>query len=82
MKHWLIIYNRREGRLLSCDPFEDSRAALAERFRLECDAHPDVEIVVLGADSLETLKVTHGRYFMTAAEMAGRVLEQLEVHGP
>lgn len=63
MTYWLIAYNRKRGELLSCDPFEDSRAALAERFRLERDAHPDVEIVVLGADSLEALKVTHGRYF-------------------
>jgi hypothetical protein len=78
MSHWLIIYKRSEEKLLACDPFEDPRAALAERFRLERDAHPDVEIVVLGAESLEALKVTHGRYFMTVPELAGRMLSTLE----
>ena len=30
----------------------------------------EVEIVVLSAESAEALRWTHGRYFMTAAEMA------------
>ena len=77
MTHWLIIYNRPRGELLSCDEYADGQAALAERFRLERDAHPDIEIVVLGADSLEALKVTHGRYFYSAAELAQRGIAQI-----
>jgi hypothetical protein len=30
MMNWFIVYNRHEGKLLRCDPFENSRTALAE----------------------------------------------------
>lgn len=73
--NWLIIYHRRRGALLSCDPYEDGQEALAGRFRLERDAHPDVEIVVLGADSLEDLKAMHGRYFLSMPELVARLGE-------
>jgi len=76
MTHWLIIYHRKRGELLSCDEYADSREALAERFRLERDAHPDVEIVVLGAESLEALKVTHGRYFCSTGELLRRMANE------
>jgi hypothetical protein len=73
--NWLIIYKRSEGSLLRCDQIADSRAALAERFRLEREhaGDPDLEIVVLGADSLEALKVTHARYFFTLPELVSRM---------
>lgn len=66
MFHWLIVFRRSAGELLRFERYEDSGEALGERFRLErepggCD--PDLEIVVLGADSADTLRVTHSRYF-------------------
>ena len=72
--NWLIVYKRSDGKLLRCDEFADGRAALAERFQAEREhaGDPDLEIVVLGADSLEALKVTHGRYFLSAPELAAR----------
>lgn len=66
MPSWLIVYRRKRGELLRCDEYADSAEASTERFRLERE-HPgdrDLEIVVLGADSLETVKRTHGRYFL------------------
>ena len=65
MSSWLIVYARRTANLLRCEEFSDSREALRERFVVEGANrdNPDLEVVVLGADSLSTIKVTHGRYF-------------------
>ena len=65
IKHFLIIYNRRSGDRRLTD-YAD--AAQAIRARLEAESgssNPDVEIVVIGAASLDDLKVTHSRYFTT-----------------
>lgn len=80
MSHWLIVYRRSAGTLERCDEYVDGRQALADRFTLEREhrGDPDVEVVVLGADSLETLKVTHGRYFCTLGELAERLRETLD----
>ncbi|OFT77996.1 hypothetical protein HMPREF3104_00425 [Corynebacterium sp. HMSC30G07] len=65
MKQFLIVYNRRTGdRQLT----EYAYGAQAIRARLEAESqnsNPDVEIVVIGAASLDDLKVTHSRYFTT-----------------
>ena len=65
MKYWLIVYAKRSGRLLRCKEFSDGQEALRRRFTAErvYAGNPDLEIVVLGADSLDALKVTHSRYF-------------------
>jgi len=69
IKHFLLTYNLRRGLLEHIDQFgEDTRAAttayadLEEKFRAR-DDHNDYEIVLIGADSLETVQVTHSRYF-------------------
>lgn len=69
LHHFLIIYNLREGRLVSLTPFDrDARtaaeayAAVEEAYRERAD-QGDYEIVLVGADSLETIQVTHSRYF-------------------
>lgn len=77
MKLFLIVYDRRAGRLLYQREFgpEERDEALRERFSRE-DAekhHAEVEVVLLGADSLETLKRTHARYFQTREEIARSV---------
>lgn len=63
--NWLVIYRRSEGKLLRCAPVEDGQEAIAERFRIKREhaTDPDLEIVVLGADSVAALRATHGRYF-------------------
>ena len=65
MKYFLIVYNRRTG---DRQMTEYTDAAQAIRARLEAESgssNPDVEIVVIGAASLDDLKVTHSRYFTT-----------------
>jgi hypothetical protein len=73
MRSFLLIYNRRSGQLVSIDEFEPGRDAdaLARRFELErtYQDDPDIEIVTLGAESLQSLKRTHGRYFRTVEEL-------------
>ena len=71
MKYFLIVYDRSLGKRLELRQFGTKRAvALVERFSLEESYrdNPDIEIVVLGADSLEALKKTHGRYFKSLRE--------------
>jgi hypothetical protein len=67
MRLFLIIYDRHAGRLLELREFEpgERAQALAARFRRELDErrHPEIEVVLLAAPSLETLQRTHSRYF-------------------
>jgi hypothetical protein len=63
--HFLMVYDRPRGELVSITPFEDSQEALRARFAEERDhlQDPDLEIVVLAGESEEQLRMTHGRYF-------------------
>ena len=74
MKFFLIAYDRRRGKILELKEFPEGQRAFAlkERFRredLERD-RPDIEVVLLGAESLRDLERTHSRYFKTLEEIA------------
>lgn len=74
MSYFLLVYDRAQGRLTrDVEQFSETerQAALRKRFKLELDEreHPDVEVVLLGADSLDALKLTHARYFKTFGEL-------------
>ena len=65
--NFLVVYSRSRGELISLEQFESGRAQIDELSRRELEnSDPDVEIVALVSKSFETLKVTHGRYFVTA----------------
>jgi hypothetical protein len=70
--YYLLVFDRALGRLVAeIKEFQDADLAVQERFRREAsESSPDVEIVVLGAESLKDLKSTHGRYFGTSAKDA------------
>lgn len=70
--HFLLVFDRTHGRLLSERPFADDRKALEERFRAERlhRANPGIEVVVLTAESKEALRRTHARYFQSVSELA------------
>ena len=63
--HFLIVYDLAERRIVQNEEFENATRAtkayqeLEERYGFDAR----YEIVLLGADSIETLKVTHGHYF-------------------
>jgi hypothetical protein len=71
VNNYLLVYDKARGKLLVEQEFSDRAAALAERFRLERQYldRQDIEIVVLGAESAEAIRRTHGRYFRTAGEL-------------
>jgi hypothetical protein len=65
--HYLLIYDLRAGRLLETRAFEsadEASAAYSKAERQHLD-QPDIEIVLIGADSLDTIRRTHGHYFAT-----------------
>ncbi len=72
MTSFVIEYNRRTGESHVTTFAEGgNREALRHRLRLEDErVDPDVEIVSLVSDSLETVRRTHSRYFRKSAAVA------------
>lgn len=67
--HFLIVYDLAERRIVTNKQFANAAAATRAYQELEHRYGFDrrYEIVLLGADSIETLKVTHGHYFPEGA---------------
>jgi hypothetical protein len=74
MKHFLLVYDKKAGVILETKVFSDNarRIAMAERFKREAlyRNDPNIEVVVLGANSAAALRKTHSRYF--SGELASR----------
>jgi hypothetical protein len=66
IRHFLVVYDVKVGEA-EVEEFDDYEAALAAYDALEKKARGrrDLDIVLLGADSLETVKSTHSSYFDT-----------------
>ncbi len=65
LRHFLLVFDHSAGRLIDERVFDDSDEAVAaytakER---ECAHHKMIEIVLIGSDSLETVRLTHANYF-------------------
>jgi hypothetical protein len=75
---YLLIYDRRRGQIIRHHRYQEPSSALEARFRAESEflGEPDVEVVVLGADSWEALQNTHSRYFKSVRELAEAALER------
>lgn len=58
-----MIYNRGRRSIVDIEEYDDADEAIRARFLAEAAAGEDCEVVVLGAESQEALKRTHGRYF-------------------
>lgn len=72
LKHFLIVFNLVEQELLDFREFDedieratDAYEAMEKMYRNR-DDHEAFEIVLVGADSRDTLEVTHSRYFSKA----------------
>lgn len=63
--HFLLVYDLRQQKLVHNAEFHDAQKASTEYARLEAKhrGDRDLEIVLVGADSLDTIKTTHGHYF-------------------
>lgn len=67
LKHFLLVFDHNRAELLDMKEFgTDSKTAMAEYAKLE-RAHmkesDSIEIVLIGSDSLDTVKITHANYF-------------------
>src|SRR5436309_2323151 len=65
MTHFLLIYDRAKRRLVSHVAFSDVEEATAAYDAAEVEhlGDQEVEVVLVGGDSLESVKHTHGQYF-------------------
>jgi hypothetical protein len=67
--HFLLVYDRELQKLVHEQEFASSSDAVAAYEKME-ELHrddPQMEIVLVGADSIETVKLTHGNYFKPVA---------------
>ena len=83
MKHFLVIYNRGEGRVLRRKAFRSGPEALRARFTAEREfqGQQDVEVVVLGGESWQAVERTHSRYFNNVQDLAQAGLNRMPATG-
>jgi hypothetical protein len=73
MKYFVLVYNQKSGELrIEEFPAGAGLDAQERRFELELEYRrdPDLEIVMLGADTIDDLMRTHARYFKSISELA------------
>lgn len=66
IRHFLLVYDHDQGKLVGTQEFESSDEAVQayaakEKEIGEMDSR--MEIVLIGSDSIETVKLTHANYF-------------------
>jgi hypothetical protein len=74
IKHFLVIYDI-ENALAHVEPFERDYERALDAYSKAEEKHredPNVEVVLLGSDSMETLERTHSSYF----ELAGKHVDE------
>jgi hypothetical protein len=73
--HFLLVYNRAAGQLVRSTQYPSDSQALRARFDAEREfkGRPEIEVVVLTAESEEDLLRTHGRYFLGLGELVDRM---------
>lgn len=66
LQHFLLLFDHERGQLLQEQHFgEDGAKALAAYSELEREHQGNrlVEIVLIGSDSIETVRLTHANYY-------------------
>jgi hypothetical protein len=63
--HFLLVYDRNQQKLVFQRPYKNPEKAVRAYEEMEEKHRNDrhMEIVLVGADSLETIMLTHGNYF-------------------
>lgn len=63
--YFLIAYNATQGRLESCEEYLQADIAMSDFAALEAEHHEreNIQVVLLTADSIDTLKATHPHFF-------------------
>ena len=81
---FLITFDRDARKQVSMEEFRNTAQALkayGEREEQYRD-NPRVEVVLLGAESIGAIKVTHSNYFDDTADAIGNMLASLGVEPP
>lgn len=81
MKFFVLAFDRSRDRLLHCSEFTEIDQALAALRIEETARQPEVEVVLLMGTSIEDLKITHGRYFMSPMDLVERWRARLLADG-
>jgi hypothetical protein len=73
--HFLLIYDRKAGKLLRKQEYTTGTEALEARFAAEAEygVKDNIEIVAISAASEEELMKSHGRYFFTSEQLGQRL---------
>ena len=79
MRHYLLIYDRSVGKIIRHQEYSRVDDALKARFNAEREyvGQPEIEVVVLGGESWESLSSTHARYFKDVQELARAALNRV-----
>jgi hypothetical protein len=65
LAYFLLVFDHGQGHLVYQEEFHDSTKAVEAYFAME-EQHRDdrnVETVLIGSDSIETVRITHANYF-------------------
>ncbi|EPH06254.1 hypothetical protein HMPREF1531_00904 [Propionibacterium sp. oral taxon 192 str. F0372] len=85
IKNFLLVYNRRTGTLEERLSFgNDADAALARYRDLEREHRSDrsYDIVLVGADSIDSVMITHSNYFLKGEQdLEGYLQSMLDASG-
>jgi hypothetical protein len=83
-KYFILSYDV-SARSVTCEEFHDDRDAASIRYGELEAIHRDnagLEIVLVGADSLETIKTTHSLYFVaTPDDLFAEIITALTARG-
>ena len=74
IQYFLLIYDRHRDELMSHESFGADVDAATTAYRaaeIEYHDRPEMDIVLVGSDSLETVKVTHSTYFRAGPRRSG-----------
>lgn len=85
LRHFLLVFDHRAGALVGevrefdgVDDAVDAYEAAESQFDQFSD---DVEVVLIGSDSLETVRQTHANYFDGTASLARALAKILQAAG-
>ena len=73
IQHFLLVYDHAQGRLVDTIEFGSDYGAAIKRYdqiETEYMDQPQMDVVLVGSDSLETIKITHRNYFDETRTMA------------
>jgi len=78
--HFLLVYDLKLQRLIDTREYRNAEEATLAYSALEAmhRGDNDLEIVLIGADSIETVMQTHGQYFAAGAHEPDKYLVEVK----